>query len=824
MTGVPAPGPSLSRQVRRFMLLACLATLVIGCALILAMRHYLTAELERWIEVSLKLSSTSRSEMVRQHVELVRASAIELATRIRLRDLLAAYNAGTIDGDELVAATDPSLRELLKRSPLIVGIVQLDARGRAVDRRGEVAELPELARGDLGPEPAVLPAILPSGRPCLATAADILGADGPIGRFEIFCRLDQLESHLLRDFGLGSGLRKGLLARIGGEAKWLIPFSGGPPPDLPVDLFTLVEDERYLAGGVPVGITRPIPGVPLAVVLSLSKRTLVEERRDQARLLVLGLVGGTLLSALALAAALRPLARRIDEQAGRVVDSERRQREQADELARSVAEFATTFDLTTVGLVQVGIPSGAYERVNEAYARMLGYTREELARLDFAAVTHPDDRAADRDLVAKLFSGELGVYQREKRYLRKDGGIVWAEVSAVAIHGTDGKPVRTITAAVDVTERKRAEDSLRASEERFRLVVEQISDYAIFLLDTDGRITSWNDGARRMLGYSEAESIGMPSEVIFTPEDRAAGAPAGELATAIATGCAFDERWHLRKSGERFYVSGALTAIRDGAGRLIGLAKIMRDETQRQQLEARLRLANDELERFAAAASHDLQEPLRMVASYLSLTAKRYGEHLPEQGRSWLGTAVDGAERMHRLIDDLLEYSRAGRARITAVPVAMTDVYQDALANLRERIAATCGSVERGDLPVVLGDRPQLARLLQNLLGNALKYHRPGVPPTVRVTARREDGTWVVAVRDNGLGIPAEARERVFSAFERLHGVGEYAGTGLGLAICQRIVARHGGRIWVEAAEDGGSVFLFTLPDPPGPAGTAPPA
>jgi signal transduction histidine kinase len=224
-----------------------------------------------------------------------------------------------------------------------------------------------------------------------------------------------------------------------------------------------------------------------------------------------------------------------------------------------------------------------------------------------------------------------------------------------------------------------------------------------------------------------------------------------------------------------------------------------------------LERSNRDLEQFAYVASHDLSEPLRTVASFVGLLQQRYQGQLDKDADDFIHYAVDGTQRMQQLIDDLLAYSRVGQKDLDPAPVDLDDLVRGKLRELDGRLQASDATVETGTLPTVRGDEGQLAQVFQNLLTNAIKFHN-GAAPAVRVTAERAGGEWTIAVVDNGIGIDPAHAERIFKMFQRLHGREAYDGTGIGLAICQRIVERHGGRIWVEPAAGGGSAFKFTLP------------
>jgi light-regulated signal transduction histidine kinase (bacteriophytochrome) len=229
------------------------------------------------------------------------------------------------------------------------------------------------------------------------------------------------------------------------------------------------------------------------------------------------------------------------------------------------------------------------------------------------------------------------------------------------------------------------------------------------------------------------------------------------------------------------------------------------------QQTAELARSNEELERFAYIASHDLQEPLRMVASYTQLLARRYRGKLDEDADEFIGYAVNGANRMQQLIRDLLEYSRVGTRGGAFTSVDCGELVATVIGDLGAAIAETGATVVAGDLPTVSADRSQLRQLFQNLVENALKY-RSDTPPVVRIAASQDGDEWRFSVQDNGIGVAPEYADRIFVIFQRLHTQAEYPGTGIGLALCKRIVERHGGRIWVESAAGGGSTFHFTLP------------
>lgn len=276
-------------------------------------------------------------------------------------------------------------------------------------------------------------------------------------------------------------------------------------------------------------------------------------------------------------------------------------------------------------------------------------------------------------------------------------------------------------------------------------------------------------------------------------------------------------------------IKAAETALRQSRDKLEGLvaqrteelreanARLSVELDERRQAEYRLAQyasdlarSNAELEQFAYVASHDLQEPLRMVASFTQLLAKRYRDKLDQDAREFIDFAVDGATRMQALINDLLAYSRVGTRGKPFKPTDGEAVFKMAVDNLARSIAQSGAIITHDPLPTISGDEVQLIQLFQNLIANALKFHGQE-PPQVHISARQQDGEWVFAVRDNGIGMAPEQQERIFAIFQRLHHRSEYPGTGVGLAICKKIVERHGGKIWVESEVGRGSTFYFTV-------------
>jgi PAS domain S-box-containing protein len=465
--------------------------------------------------------------------------------------------------------------------------------------------------------------------------------------------------------------------------------------------------------------------------------------------------------------------------------------------------------------------SGEIVLLNVQAEKQFGYRREELLGqkvkniIPEGFVVRPiadGTRTATEALAHRIGTGI------ELSGRRKDGNEFPIEVMLRPLENADGI---LVTAAIrDITERKQAEETLRQSEESNRLIVSNTKDYSILMLDPGGNVVNWNEGAERIKGYRAEEIIGQHFSCFFPAEDISNGKPALELEEAARVGRFEDEGWRIRKDGSRFFASVVITALREETGLLRGFGKITRDITERKKFEEHLvktaeelRRSNDLLQQFGYVASHDLQEPLRMVASYTQLLATRYKGRLDSDADEFIDYAVDGCNRMQGLIQDLLAYSRSGTSEKALREIPGENALKEALANLRATIGESGAIVTHDSLPSITTDEVQLVQVFQNLVGNAIKYCSAAVP-LVHVSATKNGGNeWIFSVRDNGLGIEPQYFERIFIIFQRLHGRQEFNGTGIGLAICKKIVERLGGRIWVESQLAKGSTFYFALPE-----------
>ncbi len=429
---------------------------------------------------------------------------------------------------------------------------------------------------------------------------------------------------------------------------------------------------------------------------------------------------------------------------------------------------------------------------------------------------HPDDHEMVLRTVAKAIQSKT-MFELEHRVIRADGSLGWTHSRAVPRLSGDGEVIEWFGTARDVSKRKLAEEEiarLTAESEQQRRLYEAIVSSTpdlVYVFDRDHRFVFANDSLLKMWGKTREEALGKSClELGYEPwhaemHDR-------EIEEVVSARRAVRGEVPFSGTAGRRIYDYIFVPVVGANGEVELIAGTTRDVTERKIAEEELRRVNQDLEQFAYSASHDLKEPLRTVKIYSEMLGKRYRDKLDGRAVDFLENVRTGADRMEALVRDLLAYTQASMVDKPSEPVDAMAALQTALANLKGTIAESGGSVQADPLPYVSVHPTQIQSLFQNLIGNALKYRRPGVAPVVRITARRQDGFWLFCVADRGIGIEPAFREQIFGLFKRLHTSDEYSGTGIGLAICKRIVERYHGRIWVESDAGEGCRFYFTLP------------
>ena len=360
-------------------------------------------------------------------------------------------------------------------------------------------------------------------------------------------------------------------------------------------------------------------------------------------------------------------------------------------------------------------------------------------------------------------------------------------------------------------------EALKASAIRYRRLHETMWD-AFVQMDLSGRITDVNAAFEQLLGYPQDRLREMAMAELTPDQWRELDAKVIDEQVLAKGKSDLYEKEFIGSDRAVIPVELRIFLITDDDGKAIFMWAIVRDITKRKRQEQErerdlnaLRRSNEDLQQFAYVASHDLQEPLRMVSSYTHLLSERYADHLDEKARKYIAYAVEGAERMQNLIQDLLAYSRVDTRGSTLARVDLNHIFQYAVENLTTLINETNAQVKTDSLPQVNGDETQLVAVFQNLIHNGIKF-RKEARPEITISAYVDNGAWVIAVKDNGIGIENKYKEKIFIIFQRLHARSEYCGTGIGLALCKRIIERHNGKIWFDSIPGQGTTFYFSLP------------
>jgi PAS domain S-box-containing protein len=477
-------------------------------------------------------------------------------------------------------------------------------------------------------------------------------------------------------------------------------------------------------------------------------------------------------------------------------------------------------------------PTGHIVTWNEGAKRTKGYSSYEIIGKHFSifyTAEDLEDKKPERELKIAIATGK---YEEEGWRVKKNGSVFWGNIVITALFNEQNKLIGFSKVTRDLTERKENEENLRQSEERYRSLVEQVTDYGIFMLDEKGRIMSWNEGAKKIKGYKADEIIGKYFSIFYPEEDIINGKPAFELKKAIAEGKYEEEGWRLRKDGSRFWANVIITPVYNQMGILIGYSKVTRDLTERKEAERALResferyrviaeelkvtnaelsYANKELEQFTSIVSHDLQEPVRTIKSFLQLMDMKLDAGQYDDLKTYINKSISAANRMRELIHNLLNYSQLSKNQVIETEVSFNELINQAIQNVKTSVDASNANITvESDVDTIYGDKVQLVQLIQNLLSNALKFTN-GSTPQVKISCWEENGHIKFAISDNGIGIAEDDRYKIFEIFRRLHTKKDYPGTGIGLAICKKIVDRHGGRIWPESEPGKGTTFYFTL-------------
>jgi PAS domain S-box-containing protein len=480
-------------------------------------------------------------------------------------------------------------------------------------------------------------------------------------------------------------------------------------------------------------------------------------------------------------------------------------------------------------------PKGYVQSWNAGAERFKGYTADEIIGKHFSIFYTQEDLARRYPQYELEVATEVGRFEEEGWRIRKDGTRFWANVVITRLKDGNGKLIGFAKVTRDLTRRKMAEEELRISEERYRLLVSSVKDYAIFMLDPKGIVSTWNEGAQRLKGYLPSEIIGQHFSAFYVDEDIRIKKPEWELEEAAVTGRFEDEGWRKRKGGTLFWANVVLTAIHDPKGKLLGYSKVTRDITDRRRLEEKLRRANEDLDRrvqertsqlenairardeFISIVSHELRTPVTSLKLQAQTALRQLGKNDPgafnEKTTKFVSSAGRQLDRLAKLIDDMLDVSRISMAQLTIdmEPIDLGEVMRDVVERFEEQAKAAGSKIEvSSDGEVrVQGDRLRLEQVLNNLITNALKY---GLGTPIDIYLREAGGKAILSVQDHGMGIASDDHARIFERFERAVSANSISGMGIGLFVSQKIIEAHRGTITVESETGKGSLFTVTLP------------
>jgi two-component system, sensor histidine kinase and response regulator len=504
------------------------------------------------------------------------------------------------------------------------------------------------------------------------------------------------------------------------------------------------------------------------------------------------------------------------------------ERDKAEKKIKAIVENAADVIITinTMGIVLT---------VNKSGERVFGYTEKEIIGQNIKMLMpEPYRKEHDGYLNDYLHTGQRNIIgtRREAEGKRKNGEIFPLDLSVSEIQLGDDKVYTGIIR--DITDLKEVKEKLTSQKKYYEDLIHNMNIPA-FVIDANHKVTIWNKACERMSGLLAKDVLGtsdhwkgfykekreMLADIIIDNNFESINKLySKDIGVSFIEGGRSVENWNpMPLKDNPIYVSIDAGPVFDDNGNLIAVIEVIRDITEqkittdflREKTEA-LERSNEQLEQFAYVASHDLQEPLRTVASFTQLLSERYKDKLDDEAHDYISFAVDGAKRMHILIQDLLKLSRIDKKTEAFTEVDLNIVFDSVVENLNASIEESTTTLTKEELPVVTADKSQLVQLFQNIISNAIKYRNPDVKNEINCSATKGSKYWNISIKDNGIGIEPEYYKKIFVIFQRLHTKDKYPGTGIGLALCRKIVERHGGTIWVESKQGKGSTFTFTLP------------
>jgi len=478
---------------------------------------------------------------------------------------------------------------------------------------------------------------------------------------------------------------------------------------------------------------------------------------------------------------------------------------------------------------------GKFLEVNSRLCQMLGYSDTELLHTSFHKVTYPDDVSLSNSYIEKIVDGKTNDACFEKRYLCKDGKIIWGEVSTALLKDADGKSLYLITHIIDITERKLAEKEIQESAERYKALLTNL-EAGIVVHAPDSSIVMNNNRASELLGLSDDQLRGKQAvdpywkfihedNTPFTLEEYPVNRiistkkPFKNLTLGVIQSKNCEISW-LTVNGFPVFNNEKIVEI---VISFIDISEQIKAQLEIQELNrqleyrvakrtAELEAANNELQSFVYSVSHDLRAPLRSIMGFSEIISRRHVASLNAEGKKYFGFVMEASRNMANLIDDLLHFSRLSKKAVDKEIIELNEIFEQVLQNLNQDILDSKAIIVIPDkLPTIYADSSLILQILSNLISNSIKYHRIGVVPEIIVSVEEDNETSLIKITDNGQGIPKEHQEKIFNIFQRLHSSEEYSGTGIGLSIVKKAVNTLGGKILVESSLNVGSTFTVVL-------------
>jgi PAS domain S-box-containing protein len=474
------------------------------------------------------------------------------------------------------------------------------------------------------------------------------------------------------------------------------------------------------------------------------------------------------------------------------------------------------FSLDIICLIDI---DGKFINISDAILPIWGYAKEELIGFEYIKFVHPEDIVKTQVEASKIIKGN-STLNFENRYIHKNGRSISMMWSA---HWSEEMNTMFCIAR-DVSDRNELEKKLKHQEKKYKILIEHSSDITT-LYDKEGTIIYESPAILKSLGYTTETFIGKKIWDLLHPEDLVRIKNKFDSLINFPDKIITVQQRLKHENGDWIWTEGTMTNLLEEEG-VQAIVSNLRNITQRKNAEKlleelnstlsvkaeELENSNKELERFAYIASHDLQEPLRMVSSFLELLEKKYGDQLDAQAKKYIYFARDGSYRMKKLILDLLDYSRIGSEKDKFQMVDVSSIIKEIEKIYQVSFKENNASLAYDKLPVIIGIKNQIHQLFQNIIGNAIKYkNNRGDNPLIKINYKEDEDKWLFSIEDNGIGIEPKFLNKIFILFQRLHSKQEYSGTGIGLAISKKIIEKHGGKIWVESVHEAGSTFYFSI-------------